>query len=267
MNIRHGVSLSLACLGMGFKQAAHERMVMFGSFLTYATIMLLYAGVIHMIPAADLAKFAFGQKEMIWYLGTAEFILFATPSWYFREFQNEIQNGDIHLTTLRPVSSALVKLAIWAGEALGRVCVLFGPYLLLITALSGGFCFTPIHLLGFIASLPLAILINVCAWYFVGASCLWVAQADPVAWVYQKAIFLFGAMLWPLSFYPFWLQVFSWATPFPSILAIGARWTLASPPSLYGLAFAHQIFWAVFFVLATHWFEGKIMRHIQETGA
>ncbi len=266
MTLRHALSVSFLCARMGFRQSLRDWILIFGSFLVYTAIMLLYAGVIHMIPDADLARFPFGQKEMIWYLGTAEYILFAAPHWCFTELQNDILSGQIHSAVLRPVSAALVRVSFWIGDSAARAAALFVPYFLLVSALAGGNVFSPAGLLGLWASMPLAIGIGACGWYFVGASCLWFIQAEPAYWVWQKAAFLLGAMLWPLSFYPGWLQVIAWASPFPSMLAIGARWTLETPASIHLAAFAHQIFWAAVFLFLLRLFDRKILRHLQETG-
>jgi len=266
MRTRSLIALGSACARMGFKKTLRDWITLLGSFLTYTTIMLLYAGVIHMIPAADLAKFSFGQKEMVWYLGTAEFILFAVPSWYFRELQNDIQSGAIDLATVRPVSGAFICIAVWCGECVGRCLVFAPPYLFLITLLAGDFGFSPLRLMGLAFSLPLGIFINAAAWYIVGGTCLWIKQAEPLAWIWQKSIFLFGAMLWPLSFYPFGLQVASWMTPAPAILAIGSRWALGAKPEVYAWAFFHQIVWVLLGVFFVKRFEGRIVRKIQESG-
>lgn len=256
------------CAKMGFKQALVQPLLIFGSFLTYGVIMLLYAGIIRMIPEADLARFGFGHDEMIWYLGTTEFVLFAVPSWLFKELQNDITGGQLHLAMLRPVSNAVIKMAVWLGEGAVRVLAFFPFYFLLMFYLTGGKVVLSLpHLLGLAASIPLSALIAVAGWYVIGSSCLWFVQAEPAAWVWQKAIFLFGAMLWPMAFYPLWLQIICWATPFPAILAIAGRWTLEADAWLYVAAFAHQIFWAGAMIGLALLLERKVLRHLQETGA
>ncbi len=267
MSLCHNANTFFFCAGKGFKQSFRDRILMFGSFLTYGAIMLLYAGVIKNIPAADLARFSFGAADMIWYLGTAEFMVFMTPSWCFKELQNDIVLGQIHLAALRPISPALIRIGTWAGEAAARAVVLFFPYLALMAVLTGTFPFSVFSMLGLLASLPLAILLIVCGWYFVGATCFWFIQSEPAFWVWQKCMFLLGAMLWPLSFYPAWLQTVSWASPFPAMVSIGARWTLAGPWAVYAFAFLHQIVWVFVFLAFLRFYERKILRHIQETGA
>lgn len=267
MNLRHDAATFLFSARMGFGQAFRNWILMLGSFLTYGMIMVLYAGVIRNIPVADLTRFPFGASEMIWYLGTAEFLVFSTPSWCFKELQNDIESGRIHLAALRPVSSAIVRTGFWAGESAARVGVLFVPYLAFMFVLTGTFGLTPLHVAGLLASLPLVVLLMVCGWYFVGASCFWFVQSEPAFWVWQKCVFLLGAMLWPLSFYPVWLQGVAWASPFPAMLAAGAQWTLAAPLRLYALAFFHQIIWAIVFLFLLRLFDRRILRHIQRTGA
>ncbi len=264
---RHSLNVIAACAKMGFKQALAQPVLILGSFLTYATIMLLYAGIIRLIPEADLARFGFRHDEMIWYLGITEYVLFATPSWCFKELQNEITSGQIHLAILRPVSAAFMQMSVWAGEGAARALVLFPPFLALMFLLGGGFVLSPGHVAGLIFSIPLSIVLSVCGWFLVGASCLWFIQSEPAFWVWQKSIFLLGAMMWPMAFYPLWLQVLCWITPFPAMLAIAGRWTLEADAWVYVVAFAHQIFWTVAMIGLVSLFERKVLRHIQETGA
>ncbi len=264
---RHSCSVFLFCGRMGFRQVFAQPLLIFGSFLTYAVIMLLYAGVIRMIPQADLARFGFGANEMIWYLGVTEYVLFATPSWCFKELQNEVTSGQIHLAILRPVSGAFMRMSVWAGEGVARALVLFLPFMVLMFFLGGGFVMSFTHMAGLVLSIPLSVALSVCGWFLVGASCLWFIQSEPAFWVWQKAIFLLGAMMWPMAFYPLWLQVLCWITPFPGILAIAGRWALEAEAWVYAAAFAHQIFWAAVMIVLVGLFEGKILRRIQETGA
>ena len=98
----------------------------------------------------------------------------------------------------------------------------------------------------------------------LGASCLWLKQAEPVFWIWQKCLFLLGALLWPLALYPAAVRYFAWMTPFPAIIAAPAQWGL--PGGGWGLAAAlvHQAFWCVAVVYLTARVGNAVLRAIQD---
>ncbi len=57
-------------------------------------------------------------------------------------------------------------------------------------------------MLGLLVSAGLASPLLSASFFMLGASCLWVRQAEPVFWIWQKSMFLLGGLLWPLALYP-----------------------------------------------------------------
>ncbi|MFA6280528.1 MAG: hypothetical protein WC612_07035 [Bdellovibrionales bacterium] len=262
-----GLSNSLSVLGiglrLGFRQTMQQKILFVGAFLVYATIMVFYAGIIKMISPADLAKHGYSHAQLIWYLAITEYMLFSCVSWVFKEVQSDFHSGQMSLSLLRPYPTSLTRVSIWCGEALARLLVLFVPMMGITALLAGAFVMTPLQTVGMVLSLPLGAVITECAFYMIGASCLWFAQAEPASWVWQKAVFLFGAMIWPMAFYPLWMKGIMWATPFPAVLAAAGSWALHHSALYYALAFLHQVFWAAAFLALLRWFDGVIMRKIQ----
>jgi ABC-type uncharacterized transport system permease subunit len=252
---------------MGLRDGWSEKLVLLGTLMVYGVIIMLYAGVMRMIPPADIAPLGLTQSQMIWYIATTEFILFAAPSWGFKDIQNEINTEQVHLDIIRPFSPALLRIAFWYGEAIVRFCVLFPFYILTATYFAEAFEPSLLDLLGIIACAPLSLFMALVMYYAVGTSCLWVVQSEPAYWVVHKGIFLLGAMIWPIVFYPDWLGAISWFTPFPAILAVCGKWVLGSSALELGAAFAHQVVWAVLILYALMKFERIVLRRIQGEGA
>jgi len=267
MKASHALSLFATCTRMGFKHIVADKITMFGSYLVYAALMLLYAGVIRLIPDADLAPYGYTHNQMIWYIGTAEFIVFCGTEWWFKELQNDVTSEQIHLSLLRPVSSAFLRVSIWFGEAIARTLFLIPFYLLIMTVLADGYMPSLTEFAGVFSSIPLAAMMMACGAYMVGGSCLWFVQAEPAYWIWQKCIFLLGAMMWPMAFYPDWAQAFMWMTPFPGILANGSNWVLDLGGWVHVLGFVHQALWAIAFLFLLRRFDRKVLRYIQESGA
>lgn len=265
--LHHKAAVFNQCARMGFKNILADKILLLGSSLVYCALMLLYAGVIRLIPSDTLAPFGYTHEQMIWYIGTAEYIVFSGTEWWFKELQNDINTSQIHLSLLRPVSNTLLRVATWFGEGMARSIMLFPVYFLIMIVLTEGNTPSVSAILGIVASLPLATVMLACGAYLVGGSCLWFIQSEPAFWIWQKAIFLLGAMMWPMSFYPEWAQIAMWFTPFPGILANGANWVLDNGPASYALSAMHQTLWAVAFAFLLKRFDAKILRHMQTTGA
>jgi ABC-type uncharacterized transport system permease subunit len=257
------LSIFLVCARMGFKGALQDKILILGSFLIYATLLVLYGGVVKMIPDADLAPYGLTHAQMIWYLGTTEFILFTSASWGFKEVQASFQSEEAYLGILRPASYAFVRFSFWSGASLVWTILLFPLYFVFMGWLAGSYVMSLWHVLGVLVSMPLASLMMNCGCYIVGASCLWFVQAEPAFWIWQKAIFLLGAMLWPLMFYPLWAQGVIWALPFHGILTHGGNWTLDMPVQTYVWGFVNQIVWSIIFLFALRAFDRVVLRRVQ----
>jgi len=266
MRLPHQGRVFAHCLKMGIAQMRAEKIVLFGIFMIYATIMILYGGVVRMIPEAELVRFGLTQAQMIWYMGTTEFLVFAASGWMFKEVQNDFMSGQADFALLRPYSDSLLRVSIWSGQAFARLLVLFPAYLFFMFVMTGSMSMDAAHLLGLILCMPLSCFMMLCASYVIGASCLWFVQAEPASWLWQKSLFLLSAMLWPIVLYPLWLQTFAWFTPFPGMLMIAGNWTLDLPWWKYAAAFAHQIAWAFIFAKMIGQFDRIILRRIQQQG-
>ena len=59
----------------------------------------------------------------------------------------------------------------------------------------------------------------------VGLSAFWMHDVEPLFWVWEKLLFMFGGLMIPLAVYPVWIQKIAAFTPFSAIL--GARSALA----------------------------------------
>ena len=263
MRIAHGLAVFTEAARLGIKHTLSERLILLGSFLLYAAIMLTYSAVFRAIDAASIAAYGLTQSNMIWYMGVTEFVVFSTATFQYREFQHEIRSGEIDLLLVRPCPLWIVKLGDGTGRFLARFMVLSAPCLTL-TGLVAGETFPGAgRLLGLALSAGLSSPLLVASYFMLGASCLWVKQAEPVFWIWQKSMFLFGGLLWPLSLYPPAVQKLAWLTPFPAMLAAPAQWGL--PGGGWGLAAnsLHQIFWAVMILLVMARVDRALLRSIQ----
>ncbi|WNV05957.1 hypothetical protein RP726_05955 [Candidatus Methylospira mobilis] len=266
MKLRHRLSVFTASARLGFKQVLDERLGLLGGFLMYATLVIAYAGVFRWIPADNLAGYRLSFSQLVWYLGTTEFVLFCGSFAYFRELQQEIQSDQIHLALLRPCPVWVVKLGEWSGQYTGRFIVLALPCYVLSYCTAGqtGPGFDSVA--GIVASLPMAGFIMVACTFMLGASCLWLTQAEPAFWIWQKCLFLLGALLWPLALYPGLMSRLVWLTPFPSMLAVLGAWIVSNDGATHMAGFFHQIFWVIVCVALVAATNRAMLRRIQAGG-
>lgn len=263
---RAALSIIGTSLVMGYKRSMASKAFVVGSFITFTVLMVVYLSIIKMIPLAKVEALGFTHLQMIWYLATAEMMVFMGSAWAFKDLQNDFVNENVHTSLIRPSSFMLVRVGMWVGESLTRALFLVPYYMILIYCLSGGFPMRAIDVLLLFLSLPLAMFMLNCASYIIGSSCLWLIQSEPAYWLWEKSVFLLGCMLWPMAFYPVWLKIICWLTPFPGILAIGAQSALGDTSLTRLAAFGHQALWGVLFFFIMRWFDGKILRRIQAGG-
>lgn len=253
---------------LGVKEIFAQRLVLFGTFLTYATLVVAYCAVFRSLPQEYLTPHNLTHEDLMAYFCSTEFVLFCASFTFFKEMQYDIQNDHIHLSLLRPCPVWLVYLGRWSGQTFARALVLLAPCAILAHAVNPSFTPSLGTFVGFAASLPCALVILLCANFIVGISCLWFRQSEPSFWIWQKFMFLFGALLWPLALYPPFMRAFAWTTPFPAVLAVPGNWMIATSDwTALALGGAHQIVWMIVFVALTALSDRALLRRIQDGGA
>jgi ABC-2 type transport system permease protein len=267
MSHRHALAVFAAATRLGFKQAIGENLLLLGSFMTYATLVVAYAGVFRAIPAAELAAYGLTTTDLIWWLGLTEFVLFCSTSFHFRDMQHEIQSGQIDLTMTRPCPLWPLKLGEGVGHSCGRMLILLAPCLALVGYMAGDFRLGLTQIIGLAASALLSAPLLACSFFIVGASCQWLRQAEPMYWIWQKSLFLLGAMLWPLALYPIAISRLTWLTPFPAVLATPAQWGQATSAPMLAAMTLHQIFWVGLFILAAARVDRALLASLQKGGS
>ena len=250
---------------LGFKSVFAARITLFGQFIIYGIIVAAYSNVIYNISPDELNRYHLTVSQMIWYLSLTEMALFC--SFYnFLDLQADIQSGQIELSLLRPISVWKLKLAEWLGSFFGRFSILIVPSILLISMIAKGFEINLINFIGILVSLGLGAIIFLCAHFIIGCSTIWLRQSEPAYWLWQKSMFLLGALLWPLALYPAWLRELVWITPFPAVLAVTGNWVIGSSIYLLIGGFFAQLIWVAVFLTLASLVNKLVWRHWQNEG-
>lgn len=257
-----GISLRL-----GAKRIARDPLTLAGQFLTYALIMIIYSAFFKAMDPATLAAKNMTPAVMTWYLGGTEWPLFCFTGYLAKSFQFDLQAGAYESALLRPTSGWIVTVGNWLGGGLVSAAILFAPCFLCTYWLAGSWELGGLQIIGLCVSLCFAGVLFTTAAFMIGASCLWLQQSEPLIWIFYKCAFLFGALTWPLVFFPPLMAKLVWLSPFPGLLHVLGAWT--QTPSLdQGLFYlSYQLFWICLFTLATSRMNKAILRRYQREAA
>ena len=263
MSLRHKIRVFIGAAKIGFKHIISEQLPLLGSFIMFAVLVVAYSGVFRWIPAEDLAAHNLTYVQMVWYIAVTEFVLFCGSFAHFKDLQHDIQTDQIHLELLRPCPVWIVRLGEWSGQYVARFSALVIPCFALTFYESGLHGLALTSILGIVASLPVAGSMLLVCNFMLGVSCLWLKQAEPAYWIWQKSLFLLGALLWPLALYPSLFGKLVWLTPFPAILAVPGGWITSSDTQNHVQGAICQMFWLVIFILLAIAANRALIRRIQ----
>ncbi len=188
---------------------------------------------------------AMNPQELLWYIALNQWVLVAIPRTE-RVIEREFRSGKLAYLIPRPMSYLGYVFAEGCGEALVHLTVLGIVTYAFTWCLAGAISISGWGLVVALVSGILAAIVGVIFKMIIGLLSFWMHDVDPIAWIWEKALFTLGGLLLPLSAYPYGWQVVAKYTPFSAIL--GGRSALALNYSGM-IAFellATLLFWIVF---------------------
>ncbi len=230
-------------VGIGLAGGVAAPAVMIGRSLFYAILLLVLssfwdvaarerlAGAAAHLPAAGLAL----------YIGVTEWITLATPAIHLR-LEDDIRSGALEAQLLRPKSYLMLRFGESFGAMLVRLVAVAAVALVLL-AVSGrqgppAGVFPWLLLTGLLGAVAGLLVLTL-----VGLTAFWVRRTLPVYLVVQKASFLLGGLLAPVTLYPPWLRRLGELSPFAAHLYWPAALTLDPSARTLALALASQLSW------------------------
>jgi ABC-2 type transport system permease protein len=112
----------------------------------------------------------------------------------------------------------------------------------------------------------LAVLLSLLHQLTLCVCALWIYEASPPFWIYQKLSFLLGGMLLPLDYYPSWLREIAFATPF-AVMFYGPASIILHPELDHAVRiFLFQLLWLLASVLTLSLVANSGIRHAVQTG-
>lgn len=240
---RRGVNVGayLAYARLGVQQELDARTALVARAAFMVVILFVFSRLWEVIVSAGALQ-GRSTSDFLWYLGVTELVILSFPYLHL-EIGADVRNGEFVVRLPQPVSYIGARLAEGAGGALVRFLA-FAPVVVVApTVLGGGFPPPPA---GLALAIPLAVPAIGLALLFngaIGLSAVWLHNAEPLSWIWQKLAFLFGGVILPLEVYPEWLRSFAVWTPFAALANGPGRMVLEPGAEAAWLATARLLGW------------------------
>lgn len=204
--------------------------------------------------------------NLVWYLAFNEWLVLSIPSIH-NDIQIDIVQKYFFHRFLNPISYLVMKFSQATGHLivnlffLGIVSIIF-TYLFVHQFIFNTFWM-------WIFFIFLTILSGICGLIFqiiIGLMGFWYDEVVPFYWIWEKMLFVFGGLLFPLNIYPTWLKIIAYSTPFSSMLAI--RSSLIYEPSLNNFldSFFSTISWIIFGMIFMKFLFYKAQKNLLKNG-
>ncbi|HTE39810.1 MAG TPA: ABC-2 family transporter protein [Steroidobacteraceae bacterium] len=231
-----------AFVRMGWRRSSSDRASAIGLVLLYWLVLLIFWGLWQATPLAELIETGMTRPAVFRYLVITECIAMAA-GYPYRTIEHDIQSGEIAAGMLRPIPYSIAMLADWLGQTCHRLLLLSIAGAAAAIWLTGSvpFAFSVLPLL--VLSMLLGCALVLLCQLQIGYATTWMGTAAPVFWIWQKALFVMGGLMIPLTLYPTGLRSVAELLPFagmlywPGSIALAQSWTeLVWPLGL-------QMFW------------------------
>lgn len=211
----------------------------------YAIVASVIATLWRTAAAVDGGHVAgYSGRQLTWYLYWSEAAVTSLNPRQIETTGDDIATGAIAVDLLRPASVVGLRIVTELGRALPKL----GGSLVIGFVLAGLIGGAPPHWSALALSVPslvLALACNLAAQHACAGAAFWVRDARSTWFLYQKLVFLLGAMLMPLQMLPSWLQAGARHLPFLAMAYAPAR--LAAGFWDPGLL-AEQVLWLIVLV-------------------
>lgn len=160
--------------------------------------------------------------QMLWYLSMTEAITLSGPR-IAQEIDQDVRTGALAVQLIRPLAYPLARLWTTLGERVVRFFINAVVGAAIALAIVGPIAFTPLGLLLFALSLPLAFVLDFLGNFLIGLAAFWLEDTSGLALIYSRVTMILGGMLIPIELFPISLQPALRALPFASIVYGPAR--------------------------------------------
>lgn len=248
----------------GLRQELASRSVILarGGFL--AIILLVFSRVWSVVLESGAIE-GRTRADLIWYLMVTELVALSFPYLHL-EVESDLKSGNLVARLPEPISYLGARVAEAGGRLAGRLAFMAPMGIVLALVFGGGF---PQHPAGALLALPLLVIaafFGVVCSAAIGVGALWLHDASPLFWIWQKLVFLLGGLLLPLEIYPGWLRSFAEWTPFAAMLYRPASMVFGFDAPAAALAVTLLLAWLAVTALGLTWLWGRALHALQQQG-
>jgi len=249
---------------MAAQRELASRATLVARLALYGVLLLIFSKLWAAVAERRVSLPA-SSRDMLWYLAVTEWIVLSGPFIHL-QIEKDIQRGEIATLLPRPMSYLGFRLAESAGELLLRASLMAAGGFVFAWLMAGG---PPEDPRGLLVALPLGLLAGFVVLVMhaaIGLTAVWLTDAAPVYWVWQKSAFILGGLMLPLEVYPRWLRGVALLTPFPALLNGPGRMAFGWQPGLALQVVLQLLLWSIASTAFLVWLYGRARRSLEVTG-
>ena len=217
MKIHAAPSLALMTSGARNQWACLGTFVLRNLFLI--VILYVFASLWKKVYADRFEIAGFSLDRMVWYLVITEGIMFARSE-LWSTVQREVKDGTVAYGLVRPLPYPRLVTMRFLGEGAVRLVPVAALGSVVAWPMAGGFTGGPAGAASGLVLSAGALVLLAQMEMLVGLAAFAMEDVTPVYWIYQKIIFIFGGLFFPLDLYPARFAAVLKALPF----AHAAHW-------------------------------------------
>lgn len=248
----------------GFLESiAYKQEVFFNAAATLVFVGVFYFLWMVLYESFNVPGFTF--QQIMWYFLFAQGIRFAARS-PAREVTQLIQRGDVVNFLNKPLNLFFYQLFVSLGKVLLNAIMVLSIGAILLFFIIGIPSFTWWSIPFIMLAIFLGIIVNFVVSYLIALSAFWLEDAKPLEWIYDKFVFIFGGLLFPLELLPGMMQTIASWLPTAYFVYGPSRLAVSFSLADFGMLVLMQLFFISLFGLLVYITTKKAYKHLSING-
>ena len=262
MSVHRSLEKHLAVATASARQAFSARGEILGRAAFYLVFLVIFSRVWRALPAGSGVA---DWRSLLWYLAITEWVVISIPSIQL-DFERDVRDGDVATLLPRPISYLGARVSEALGTLFARLVTLGLVGVPAAWLLAGGLPADARGLPWALVVGPLAAVFGLIAQAAIGLCAVWLHDVTAVYMVWQKAAFVLGGLVLPLTLYPAWLRAIAEASPFAPFLFGPGRLALGHDPAAVLRTVLLLLAWGTAAALAAAWLHRRGLRVLDVNG-
>lgn len=234
---------------LGLKeQLIYVRAMLFRQFLM-VTIMIIFVNLWSVVYQGQTEINGHSYNQVIWYLLITEaFFMSRAPVAY--KIADEIKSGTFAYTSSRPYSYALYHFFVSLGDSSFKLLTNFivGAVLVMLLGIKLNISFLAI--LCFFLVMLIGYIIDYCLQFMIGTFSFIQEEISGYVFIYEKLLFIFGGIIFPLSILSNHVEQLFFLMPFVYVIGFPAQLLTQGLSELNILYLGLQLLYLMIFIIS-----------------